>query len=81
MYNDGGGLVVQGGVRKWSKIGLRRAEAVVRGCSVKGGILQNSQRNACVRASFLVGLRALGLQLCWRGDSGTGVFCEFCKVF
>ena len=76
-----GGLVVQGGVKGWSKIGLRRAEAVVRGYSVKEGILQSSWRDACVRASFLVGLRASGLRLCWGGDSGTGVFCEFCKVF
>ena len=77
-----GGLVVQGGVKGWSKIGLRRAEAVVRGYSVKEGILQNSWRDACVRASFLVGLRASGLRLCWGGGTLAQVFfVNFAKFF
>ena len=41
-------------------------EAVARRCSVKEVLLkflQNSQKNACARASFLIKLQALVLQL------------------
>ena len=41
-------------------------EAVARPCTVKKvflEILQNSQENTCVRASFLITLQTLGLQL------------------
>ena len=37
-------------------------------------ISQNSQENTCSSVSFLIKLRAWGLQLYWKRDSGTGVF-------
>ena len=37
-------------------------------------ILQNSQENTCPRASFLIKLQALDLQLYLKKDPGTGVF-------
>ena len=53
------------------------AEAVVRRCSVKKMLLkisQDSQKNTCVRVSFLIELQASGLQLYQKRDPGTGVF-------
>ena len=42
--------------------------------------LENSQENTCARASFSINVQALGLQLYWKRDSGTGVSSEFCKI-
>ena len=45
---------------------LELLEAVVQRCSVKKVLLeisQNSQQNTCTRVSFLIKLRAWGLQL------------------
>ena len=43
-------------------------------------IQKNSQENTCARASFSINVQALGLQLYWKRDSGTGVSSEFCKI-
>ena len=51
-------------------------KAVVRGCSVKKWLLkisQNSQKNTCVRASFLISLQ--------KRDPGTGVFLRVLRNF
>ena len=45
---------------------VKLSEAVVQMCFLKKVFLeisQNSQENPCVRASFLIKLKALGLQL------------------
>ena len=44
-------------------------------------ISQNSQENTCVRASFLIKLQALGLQLYYKRDSDTGVFLWILRNF
>ena len=57
-------------------------EAVVQWCSVKKvflEVLQNSQENSCARVSFLIKLQTSGIQICWKGDSGVGIFCEVCE--
>ena len=56
---------------------LKGIEAVVWMCSVEKifyEISLNSKENTCTRVSFLVKLKALGLQLYQKGGSGTGVF-------
>ena len=45
-------------------------------CSIKYGVLKNSQNyqeNICVRVSFLKHLQASDLQLHWKRDSDTDV--------
>ena len=59
-------------------------EAVVQRCSVKEVFLeisQNSQENTCARASFLIKLKAWGLQLYYKRDPGTGVFLQILQNF
>ena len=54
-----------------------KTEAVFRRCSVKKlslKISQNSQKNTCARASFLIKLQAWVLQLYYKRGSGTSVF-------
>ena len=54
-----------------------KTEAVFRRCSVKKLFLkisQNSQKNTCARASFLIKLQAWVLQLYYKRGSSTGVF-------
>ena len=56
---------------------VKPSEAVVQRGSLKKVFLEipyNSQENNCVRVSFLIKLKALGLQLYLKRDSGTGVF-------
>ena len=58
------------------------SEAVARRCSSKKlfwKISQNSQENTCARVSFLI--RAWGLQLYLKRDSGTGVFLWILRCF
>ena len=58
------------------------SEAVARRCSSKKlfwKISQNSQENTCARVSFLI--RAWGLQLYSKRDSGTGVFLWILRYF
>ena len=43
-------------------------------------IPQNWQENTCAWVSFLVKVQARGLQIYYKRDSGTGVFCEFCGI-
>ena len=71
------------------RVGLKyhigsKAETVAPMCSVKKVLLtisQNSQENTYARVSFLIKLQALGLQLYWKTDSGTGVFLWICEIF
>ena len=59
-------------------------EAVVQRCSVKNVFLeisQNSQENTCARVSFLIKLRASGLQLYLKRDPDTGVFLRILQNF
>ena len=42
-------------------------------------IVQNSQKNICAGVSISMMLQASRLQFCKERDSGTGVFCIFCK--
>ena len=63
---------------------VKLSEAVVQRCSVKKvflEILQTSQENTCVRVSFLIKLKALGLQLYIKKETLAQVFlCEFCEI-
>ena len=43
-------------------------------------ILKNSQKNTCARVSFLIKLQASGQQFCWKVESDTSAFCDFCKI-
>ena len=57
-------------------------DAVTQKCSVKKvllQILQNSHENTCARVSF--SKKASDLQLCFKRDSGTGVFLRICEAF
>ena len=44
-------------------------------------ISQNSQENTCARVSFLIKLQAWGLQLYYKGESGTSVFLWILRNF
>ena len=44
-------------------------------------ISQNSQENTCARVSLLIKLHALGLQLYYKRDSGTGVLLWILRNF
>ena len=60
------------------------AEAAFRRFSVKKIFLKiskNWQENTCARVSFSIKLQVLGLQLCLKRDSGTGVFLWFLQNF
>ena len=64
-------------------INLQYTEAVVQRCSVKKvflELLQNSQENTCVRVSFLIKLKVLGLQLYQKGTLAQLFFCKFCEI-
>ena len=62
-----GGIFIGGNILQGNFPDIRTIiEAAVQRCSVRKvflEILQNSQGNTCVRVSFLIKLRALGLQL------------------
>ena len=52
-------------------------------CSIRKGVLKNftkfTGKHLC-QSLFLIKLKALGLQLYLKRDSGTGVSCEFCEI-
>ena len=59
------------------------SEAVTQRCSLKKmflEILQNSLENTCARVFFFNKVAGSGLQLNYKRDTGTGIFCEFCKI-
>ena len=63
---------------------VARIEAVVQWCSLKKVFLkisQNSQENACARASFLIKLQAPDLQLQKKKTLSQVVSSEFCEIF
>ena len=52
-------------------------------CSFKKVFLeisQNSQEKTCVKVSFLIKLRAWGLQLYWKRDTVTVFSCKFGEI-
>ena len=58
-------------------------EAVVQRCSVKKvflEILQNSQKNTCVRVSFLMKLQASAWNFIKKETLAQVFSCEFCKI-
>ena len=62
----------------------QQSEAVARTCSVKKVFLkisQNSEENTCTRVSFLIKLKASGLQLYKKRDSSTGFFLRILRIF
>ena len=53
-------------------------------CSVRKGVLKNFAKftgNTCARISFLIKLPSSACNFIKKRDSGTGVSCEFCKIF
>ena len=62
---------------------LPEPEAVVRRCFVEKVFLEisrNSQENICARASFLINLQALDLQLYQKETLTQVLSCEFCQI-
>ena len=62
----------------------QQSEAVARTYSVKKVFLkisQNSEENTCTRVSFLIKLKASGLQLYKKRDSSTGFFLRILRIF
>ena len=76
-------LVYTGTSPYTDRLQAMQTEGVAQRCSVKKvflAILQNSQENTCARVSFFNKVTGGAFNFMKKGDSGTGVSCEFCEI-